>query len=305
MFPIVTTWCDAADATTEDDDDDQERENAMTENAGKRGGSERGDARMRVDLNSDMGEGFGRWPLGDDGALLSIVSSANIACGFHAGDPSVMLSTLTMAARRGVSVGAHVSYRDLAGFGRRFMDVASDDLTADVAYQLSAIRGMARIAGTSVGYVKPHGALYNRIAADPVQAEAVVNALVRVDPGMALVTLPGSVVGDIAAKAGIRVIREAFADRAYTPQGALVSRRVPGAVITDVDQVAARVSRMVREGVVTADDGGDISIQADSVCVHGDSPGAVAMARAIRDRLVADGIDIVPFVDVASGGDRV
>ncbi|WP_300765743.1 5-oxoprolinase subunit PxpA [uncultured Bifidobacterium sp.] len=251
---------------------------------------------MQVDLNSDMGEGFGRWSLGDDAALLSVVSSANVACGFHAGDPSVMLSTLGLAEKNGVSVGAHVSYRDLAGFGRRFMDVGADELTADVIYQLSAIRGMADSVGVDVGYVKPHGALYNRIAVDPVQARAVVAAILRVDPSMSLLTLPGSVVGDIAGKWGLRVVHEAFADRAYTPQGALVSRRLPGSVITDVDQVSFRVSRMVRDGVVTAVDGSDIPIRADSVCVHGDSPGAVAMARAVRDRLLADGVEIRPFV---------
>ena len=250
---------------------------------------------MRVDLNSDMGESFGRWTLGDDGALLDVVSSANVACGFHAGDPCVMLRTVAAAAKRGVTIGAHVAYRDLPGFGRRFIDVPPDVLTADVMYQLGAIRGMAASQGTSVRYVKPHGALYNRIATDEVQAAAVVAAIRAVDPSLALLTLPGSVVGRLAAEAGLGVFQEAFADRAYTAEGRLVSRRLPGAVITDVARVASRVSRMVREGVVEAVDGTVVPVQADSVCVHGDSPGAVAMATAVRRRLIADGVDVRPF----------
>ncbi|WP_314688812.1 5-oxoprolinase subunit PxpA [uncultured Bifidobacterium sp.] len=252
---------------------------------------------MRIDLNSDMGESFGRWGLGDDEALLDVVSSANIACGFHAGDPSVMLRTASAAARRGVAIGAHVAYRDLPGFGRRFIDVPADVLTADVMYQLSAIRGIAASQGASVRYVKPHGALYNRIATDEVQAAAVIEAIRAVDPSLALLTLPGSVVGRLARDAGLTVFQEAFADRAYTPEGRLVSRRIPGAVIGDVEEVASRVSRMVREGVVEAADGTVVPVRADSVCVHGDSPGAVAMATAVRRRLVADGVDVRPFTE--------
>lgn len=253
-----------------------------------------------IDLNSDMGESFGRWKLGDDEALLTVVSSANIACGFHAGDPSVMRRTLANAAANDVAVGAHVAYRDLAGFGRRYVDVAPAELTADVMYQLAALEGMAKAAGTRVHYVKPHGALYNRIVADETQAKAVVEAMRAIDPALALLTLPGSAVGRVAEAAGLRVFREAFADRAYTPDGTLVSRRLPGAVIADPDAVAARVSRMVTDGTVEAIDGTVVPIRADSVCVHGDSPAAVALAEAVRARLAADGVAIRPFAAFAA-----
>lgn len=253
-----------------------------------------------IDLNSDMGESFGRWKLGDDEALLTVVSSANIACGFHAGDPSVMRRTLANAAANDVAVGAHVAYRDLAGFGRRYVDVAPAELTADVMYQLAALEGMAKAAGTRVHYVKPHGALYNRIVADETQAKAVVEAMRAIDPALALLTLPGSAVGRVAEAAGLRVFREAFADRAYTPDGTLVSRRLPGAVIADPDAVAARVSRMVTDGTVEAIDGTVVPIRADSVCVHGDSPAAVALAEAVRARLTADGVAIRPFAAFAA-----
>ena len=253
-----------------------------------------------IDLNSDMGESFGRWKLGDDEALLTVVSSANIACGFHAGDPSVMRRTLANAAANDVAVGAHVAYRDLAGFGRRYVDVAPAELTADVMYQLAALEGMAKAVGTRVHYVKPHGALYNRIVADETQAKAVVEAMRAIDPALALLTLPGSAVGRVAEAAGLRVFREAFADRAYTPDGTLVSRRLPGAVIADPDAVAARVSRMVTDGTVEAIDGTVVPIRADSVCVHGDSPAAVALAEAVRARLAADGVAIRPFAAFAA-----
>ncbi|MBW3081569.1 LamB/YcsF family protein [Bifidobacterium saguinibicoloris] len=253
---------------------------------------------ISIDLNSDMGESFGRWTLGDDAALLDVVSSANIACGFHAGDPSVMRRTLTNAAANGVAVGAHVAYRDLAGFGRRYVDVAPAELTADVMYQLAALEGMARAAGTRVGYVKPHGALYNRIVADETQAKAVVDAIAAIDASLGVLTLPGSAVGRLAEAAGLRVFHEAFADRAYTPEGTLVSRRLPGAVIADPDAVAARVARMVLEGTVEAVDGTTVPIHADSVCVHGDSPAAVALAKAVRGRLTAEGVAVRPFVGV-------
>ncbi|MBT1181735.1 LamB/YcsF family protein [Bifidobacterium sp. CP2] len=253
---------------------------------------------ISIDLNSDMGESFGRWTLGDDAALLDVVSSANIACGFHAGDPSVMRRTLANAAANGVAVGAHVAYRDLAGFGRRYVDVAPAELTADVMYQLAALEGMARAAGTRVGYVKPHGALYNRIVADEAQAKAVVDAIAAIDASLGVLTLPGSAVGRLAEAAGLRVFHEAFADRAYTPEGTLVSRRLPGAVIADPDAVAARVTRMVLEGTVEAVDGTTVPIHADSVCVHGDSPAAVALAKAVRGRLAAEGVAVRPFVGV-------
>ena len=286
---------------------------------------------MRIDMNSDMGESFGRWTLGDDEALLDVVSSANVACGFHAGDPSVMLRTLSYAASRGVMVGAHVAYRDLAGFGRRYVDESPDELKADVMYQIAALEGMARSVGAQVRYVKPHGALYNRIVRDESQAAAVVEAIrsvdaslailtqpgavvgrlavvgaiIAVDPSLALLTLPGSVVGELATNAGLQVFREAFADRAYNADGTLVSRRLPDAVIADPAEVAARVLRMVCEHEVVAIDGTVVPLNADSVCVHGDSPSAVAMARAVRARLESEGVAIRAFAgDAAASAAR-
>ena len=249
-----------------------------------------------IDLNSDLGESLGAWSMGDDAAMLDIVSSANVACGFHAGDPAGILATLKAAQARGVAVGAHVAYPDLIGFGRRAMDVASSDLVADVIYQIGALQGLAQAAGTSIGYVKPHGALYNTIAHDSAQARDVIAAIRAVDANLALVALAGSPLVRWAQDAGLRVVAEAFADRAYTPQGTLVSRREPGAVLHDSALVASRMLRLVRDGVVEAVDSSLAGVQAQSICVHGDSPGAVAMARAVRAALEADGIAVRPFV---------
>lgn len=251
---------------------------------------------FEIDLNSDLGESLGAWSMGDDAAMLDIVSSANVACGFHAGDPAGILATLKAAHARGVSVGAHVAYPDLLGFGRRNMDVASADLVADVIYQIGALQGLAQAAGTRITYVKPHGALYNTIAHDSAQALDVITAIRDVDANLALVALAGSPLVRWAQDAGLRVVAEAFADRAYTPQGTLVSRREPGAVLHDSALVASRMLRLVRDGVVEAVDGSLASVQAQSICVHGDSPGAVAMARAVRAALEADGIAVRPFV---------
>lgn len=251
---------------------------------------------FEIDLNSDLGESLGAWSMGDDAAMLDIVSSANVACGFHAGDPAGILAALKAAQARGVAVGAHVAYPDLIGFGRRAMDVASSDLVADVIYQIGALQGLAQAAGTSIGYVKPHGALYNTIAHDSAQARDVIAAIRAVDANLALVALAGSPLVRWAQDAGLRVVAEAFADRAYTPQGTLVSRREPGAVLHDSALVASRMLRLVRDGVVEAVDGSLASVQAQSICVHGDSPGAVAMARAVRAALEADGIAVRPFV---------
>ena len=248
-----------------------------------------------IDLNSDLGESLGAWSMGDDAAMLDIVSSANVACGFHAGDPAGILATLKAAHARGVSVGAHVAYPDLLGFGRRNMDVASADLVADVIYQIGALQGLAQAAGTRITYVKPHGALYNTIAHDSAQALDVITAIRDVDANLALVALAGSPLVRWAQDAGLRVIAEAFADRAYTPQGALVSRREPGAVLHDSALVASRMLRLVRDGVVEAVDGSLASVQAQSICVHGDSPGAVAMARAVRMALESDGVVVRSF----------
>jgi len=255
---------------------------------------------MNIDLNSDLGESLGAWRMGDDAALLAIVSSANLACGFHAGDPAGILQTLREAGARGVVVGAHVSYPDLAGFGRRNMDVASADLRADVIYQVGALQGLAAAAGTTVRYVKPHGALYNTIAHDERQAHDVIAALLALDPRLVLVGLAGSPLLGWARAAGLRVVAEAFADRAYTPQGTLVSRREPGAVLHDPQEIAARMLRLATGGVVTAIDGSTVRIEADSICVHGDSPGAVETARQVRAVLEAAGVAIRPFAGSAA-----
>ena len=248
-----------------------------------------------IDLNSDLGESLGAWSMGDDAAMLDIVSSANVACGLHEGDPAGILATLKAAHARGVSVGAHVAYPDLLGFGRRNMDVASADLVADVIYQIGALQGLAQAAGTRITYVKPHGALYNTIAHDSAQALDVITAIRDVDANLALVALAGSPLVRWAQDAGLRVIAEAFADRAYTPQGALVSRREKGAVLHDSALVAQRMLRLVRDGVIQAIDGSLARVQAQSICVHGDSPGAVEMARAVRMALESDGVVVRSF----------
>ncbi|PLC05060.1 hypothetical protein CY658_14760 [Variovorax sp. RO1] len=255
---------------------------------------------MNIDLNSDLGESLGVWRMGDDAAMLDIVSSANVACGFHAGDPAGILRTLRQAKERGVAVGAHVAYRDLVGFGRRNMDVDSADLRADVIYQIGALKGLAAAAGTEVRYVKPHGALYNTIAHDERQARDVIAALREIDSSLVLVALAGSPLVGWAEAQGLRVVAEAFADRAYTPQGTLVSRREPGAVQHDANDVAERMLRLANEGTVTAIDGSVVRIRADSICVHGDSPGAVEMARRVRERLVQAGVTIRPFTEAAT-----
>jgi 5-oxoprolinase (ATP-hydrolysing) subunit A len=229
-----------------------------------------------VDLNSDLGEGFGAWKLGDDEALLSIVTSANVACGFHAGDPSTMRRVCALSAERGVAVGAQVGYRDLAGFGRRRIDYAPDELTDDVLYQLAALDGFCHVAGTRVRYLKPHGALYNTAVHDERQADAVVRAVREYDPNLPVLGLPGSALLRLADSAGLRVVTEGFADRAYTPRGTLVPRSEPGAMVSDEDEVVTRALRMVVDGEVVAVDGTVVPLSIDSLCVHGDTPGAVA-----------------------------
>ena len=254
---------------------------------------------LSIDLNSDLGESLGAWTMGDDAAMLSIVSSANVACGFHGGDPVGILATLRQARDNGVTVGAHVSYRDLVGFGRRNMDVSHAELVGDVIYQIGALQGLAAAAGTTVRYVKPHGALYNTIAHDKKQAAAVIEALQTLGGQLALVVLAGSPLAQWARDAGLTVIAEAFADRGYTPQGTLVSRREPGALLHDPAVVADRMLQMVQHGTVQANDGSTVQIQAESICVHGDNPAAVAIARALRERLVAAGVQIRSFMDKA------
>ena len=248
-----------------------------------------------VDLNSDLGESFGVWRLGDDDAMLALVTSANVACGFHAGDPAALLRTCRAAAERGVRIGAQVGYRDLVGFGRRYIDVAAEDLSADVIYQIGALQGLARAVGSSVSYVKPHGALYNTIVGDRGQARAVAEAVAAVDPGLPVLGLAGSAFFAEAADVGLRTVAEAFADRAYRTDGQLVSRTQRNAVLSDPEEIADRVSSMVTAGRVVAVDGSTIPITVESVCVHGDSPGAVEIAAAVRDRLVAIGVELAPF----------
>jgi 5-oxoprolinase (ATP-hydrolysing) subunit A len=250
---------------------------------------------LAIDLNSDLGEGYGVWTLGDDEALLGIVTSANVACGFHAGDPDILRRVCAKAAERGVAIGAHVGYRDLAGFGRRAIDVEPRQLTNDVIYQIGALDGFARIAGTRVRYVKPHGALYNTAVHDQQQAAAVVEAIHLYDPSLPVMGLPGSALLTTAGNAGLRTIAEAFADRAYTAEGTLVPRSQPGAVLHDPQQVAERVARLVTTGTVQAGNGTDVAISAESICVHGDSPGAVQMAISVRQALAAAGVDLRPF----------
>jgi UPF0271 protein len=251
---------------------------------------------MRVDLNSDVGESFGRWELGDDEAVLALVTSANVACGFHAGDASTLRRTCAFAARHGVVVGAQVANRDLAGFGRRFIEMEPGELADDVLYQIGALEALARAAGSQVRYVKPHGALYNAVVHHEEQAQAVVEAVLAYDRDLPVLGLPGSRLLEAAERAGLRTVRESFADRAYTPEGTLVSRREDGAVLHDPTEVARRVVQIVTEGTVTAVDGSTVKIDAESVCVHGDSPGAVDMAERVRAELVAAGVAIEAFV---------
>jgi UPF0271 protein len=250
-----------------------------------------------MDLNSDLGEGYGAWKMGDDGALLEVVTSANVACGFHAGDPTTMRSVVEVACRRGVAIGAHVSFDDKRGFGRRDMAVDPAELSDDVLYQIGALDAFARALGSRVGYVKAHGALYNRAADDDSTAGALVAAVRAYDPGLALLHLPGSATARAAARAGVRPVAEGFADRAYTPGGRLVPRSEPGAVLDDPGAVAERAVRMAAEGTVTAADGSPIPLQVESICVHGDTPGALRLARAVRTGLEAAGVPLGPFVD--------
>ncbi|MGH3342499.1 MAG: LamB/YcsF family protein [Carbonactinosporaceae bacterium] len=252
-------------------------------------------AATHIDVNADLGESFGRWRLGDDDAMLDVVTSANVACGFHAGDPSVLRAACERAAERGVVVGAQGGYRDLAGFGRRFIDVDPPELTNDVIYQIGALEAFCKVAGTRVAYVKPHGALYNAIVHHEAQAAAVAEAVSRYDPALPVLGLPGSVWLAAARDRGLTAVPEAFADRAYTPQGTLVSRRAAGAVLHDPAAVAERCVAMATRGEVVATDGTVVAVQADSICVHGDSPNAVTMARAVRQALAEAGVEVAPF----------
>ncbi|MEX3504664.1 LamB/YcsF family protein [Corynebacterium sp. LK2510] len=244
-----------------------------------------------IDLNADLGETTAGNPVADDAAMLTMVSSANVATGFHAGDPHSIAGTLGDAARAGVVVGAHPAYNDPVAFGRRFVDYAPAELADEVLYQIGALDALARAQGTKVSYVKPHGALYNTIVHHPAHAQAVIDAI-KAFGDLPVMLLPGGVAVDIAEKAGLRVIREAFADRGYNPDGTLVSRREPNAILHDPAQVAERVLQVAATGSVTAIDGSELKVAAESVCVHGDSPGSVELTRSIVARLAEEGIEI-------------
>lgn len=248
-----------------------------------------------IDLNADLAESFGNWQLGDDDALLAIVTSANVACGFHAGDPLTIRRACATAVARGVAIGAQVSYRDLAGFGRREMTVPPDELAAEVLYQLAAVDGIAKAEGGRVSYVKPHGALYNRAARDPEQAAAIATAVCAYGPRLPVLTLPGSALETAVTDLMMPAVTEAFADRAYHDDGSLVPRSEPGAVLTDPETVAARAVAMVVHGTVPTVSGAALEISPRSICVHGDTPGAVALASAVRSALERAGVTLASF----------
>ncbi|MFG1949786.1 LamB/YcsF family protein [Micromonospora sp. NPDC048830] len=248
-----------------------------------------------MDLNADLGEGFGIWRLGDDEALLDVVTSANVACGFHGGDPSTMRRVCAAAAERGVAIGAQVGYRDLAGFGRRHIEYGFTELRDEVTYQIGALDAFCRAFGTRVRYLKPHGALYHAAAVDQAQAAALVAAVNDYDRELPVLCAPGSVLAQLAVGAGVRVVAEGFADRGYLPNGSLVPRTALGALVTDPDQVAERAVRMATERTVVAVDGTVIPCQVDSICLHGDTPGAVASATMVRAALLDAGVQLTPF----------
>lgn len=252
-----------------------------------------------IDLNSDLGENVPERVVSDDAAMLQIVTSANVSCGFHAGSPQGIRDTLATAVEQGVTIGAHPGYDDYENFGRTNLTIAPAELQAQVEYQLGALMGLAAAVGGSVRYVKPHGAMYNTIARDAVLARAVVAAVKAVDPSLVFLGLAGGVATDIAAQQGLTVAAEAFADRAYQPDGQLVSRTEPGSVLHDPDVVAQRMLRFAEEGVIEAVDGSLVRVAAQSICVHGDSPGSIAMARATRALLESSGVTIAPFAAAA------
>ena len=250
---------------------------------------------MRIDLNADVGESFGRWRLGDDEAMLAAVTSANVACGFHAGDPLTLTETCRLAADNGVAIGAQVGYRDLAGFGRRFVDASPAELAADVVYQIGALDGICRAFGARVSYVKPHGALYHAVVGHEALARAVVDAVRAFDGSLAVLGAPGSALLRLADAAGLRPVAEGFADRGYLPDGGLVPRSDPRALVRDPAEVARRVIRMAAEREVVAVDGSVVRLDVESVCLHGDTDGAVALAAAVRAALADARIDVAAF----------
>ncbi|MBI1209190.1 MAG: 5-oxoprolinase subunit PxpA [Azospirillum sp.] len=254
----------------------------------------------RIDLNCDMGEGFGAWTMGDDPAMLDVVTSANIACGFHAGDPMIMTETVRAALERKVQIGAHPAFNDLAGFGRRAIaGIGPREIERLVAYQIGALQGCAALVGHRVGHVKPHGALYNLAAVEPDIAAAIVRAIRAVDRSLTLVGPPASALEAAGGSAGLRVAREVFADRSYEDDGQLTPRSQPGAVIHDAAVAAQRVVGMVVDRTIICRSGKRLALVADTVCVHGDTPGAVAIARSIRAALEAAGCTVAPLASAA------
>lgn len=251
---------------------------------------------MRIDLNADLGEGFGPWEMGDDAAMLGIVTSANVACAGHAGDPETMFRTLTLARERGVTVGAHPGYADREGFGRRVIPMPPDAIGRMVAAQVGALEGVAALAGVPVRYVKPHGALANLAADDRAVAGAIVAAVAALPGDLAILAISGTVLEEVARAAGIAVFSEVFADRAYLPDGRLVPRSQPGAVLHGAEAVAARLVRFLDTGLMPVEGGDAVPLAVQSVCLHGDTPGAVGMAREIRARLAAAGVTVAPFL---------
>jgi UPF0271 protein len=253
------------------------------------------DRESAIDLNADLGEGFGPWRMGDDAALLDIVTSANVACGFHAGDPDIMATTFACAVEKGVAVGAHVAFPDLAGFGRRALAMTPAEIARAVAYQIGAAQGLAALAGVRIAHVKAHGALANLAETDLAVATAIAEATRAVDPSLTLLAIAGSVQIKAAAVAGLRVAHEIFADRAYAEDGRLLARNLPGAVIDDPATAVARVRAMLAAGALQTITGNEIPTPIDSICVHGDSPHAVETARALRAALLADGVALRAF----------
>ncbi|NWJ97756.1 MAG: LamB/YcsF family protein [Chloroflexi bacterium] len=250
----------------------------------------------KIDLNCDMGESFGNYKLGDDAEMLNYVTSANIACGFHAGDPVVMAQTVALAVAKGVTLGAHPSYPDLQGFGRRKMELSSDEIEALVLYQIGALAAFAHACGTELTHVKAHGMLYNTAAIEPPVAKALAHAIARYSQGLTMVCLATSpLMIEAGQKAGLRVAREAFADRAYNADGTLVNRKQPGSLFTEPRQALEQVLRLVKQGEIRAVDGSTLKLAADTVCIHGDGPAALPIARTLRQQLTQEGITLSPY----------
>lgn len=250
---------------------------------------------MRVDLNADMGEGFGPWRMGDDAALLGVVTSANIACGMHAGDANVMAGVMRAAAAQDVGIGAHPGFADLQGFGRRRLKISAEELANLVAYQLGAAQGMARLAGTRVRHLKLHGALSNMAAEDAAIARACYGAAVALDPGIILVAQAATAMEAVAREIGATWVGEIFADRAYNDDGTLLDRSRPGAVLHDPAEVGRRMEEMIRARAIITASGARLPARIDTICVHGDSPEAVTMAATLRAHLEAAGITVTRF----------